>query len=358
MHKAHLDGGGLPRAERIELVQHAAGALGGHPQDHGWREFYRLLAFGVERRSPPLLSILDEVIGARPESGAAHMVTMLGIAVKTADPARFALFTDRSSPEQRLGSLERLLSEQAGTVAALITARQNSFTATRRFLLPQVLLSAYFTDRPVRFADFGTGLGVLPAQMNSPALYARFASDLHWPAGIPAYRPIPLAARFGVDRSPLPDHTWVENCYGPSDYYEGLYRELLEIMEHPDVRRADVDYVALDLLDTEALQAFLRRERINAVNLSYVLYQLSAENRRRVLTSLREALSPPGVVTVTEPERELSQQGCTVNFLESGRDKPWRLVHVSDGHFKGAVHPLEDFIEFTTAHPIVYTPLP
>jgi hypothetical protein len=358
MHKAHLDGGGFPRAERIELVQQAASALGGHPQDHGWREFYRLLAFGVEQRSPALLSILDEVIATRPESGAAHMVTMFGIAVKAADPVQFTRFTDRTSPAQRLGPLERLLSEQAETVAALIAARQNSFTGTRRFLVPQVLLSAYFTDEPVRFADFGTGLGVLPAQLNSPDLYGRFAPGLRWPGGIPAYRSIPLATRFGVDRSPLPDHTWVENCHGPSDYYAGLYRELVEIMEHPEVERADVDYIALDLLDTERLQVFLRRERINAVNLSYVLYQLSAENRLRVLSALREALSPPGVVTVTEPERELSQQGCTVNFLESGRDKPWRLVHVSDGHFKGAVHPLEDFLEFTTAHPIAYSPLP
>lgn len=353
MHKAHLDGGGFARAQQIELVHQAASALGSHPQDHGWREFYRLLAFGVERRSPALLSLMEEVITARPESAAAHMVTMLGIAVKAADPDGFTQFTRRSAPEQRLGSLERFLDDRAATVAGLIAARQNSFTGTRRFLLPQVLLSAYFTDRTVRFADFGTGLGALPAQLNSPALYRRFAPGLRWPDGAPAYRPIRLAARFGVDRDPLPDRTWVGNCYGPSEYYEGLFRELMEIMEHPEVTRADVQYVALDLLDTEALQEFLRRERINAVNLSYVLYELSAENRGRVLAALREALSPPGVVTVTEPERELSQQGCTVKFLESGRDKPWRLVHVSDGHFKGAVHPLEDFREFTALHPIV-----
>jgi hypothetical protein len=353
MHKAHLDGGGSARAQQIDLVHEAATALGGHPQDHGWREFYRLLAFSIERRSPALLSLVDAVIAARPDFAAAHMVTMLGIAVKAADPERFTQFTDPTPPEQRLVSLERLLDERAATVTGLIAARQNSFTGTRRFLLPQVLLSAYFTDRTVRFADFGTGLGALPAQLNSPALYRRFAPGLRWPDGIPAYRPIPLAARFGVDRSPLPDRTWVASCYGPSDYYEGLFRELMEIMEHPEVKRANVEYVALDLLDTEALQAFLRRERINAVNLSYVLYELSTENRGRVLTALREALSPPGVVTVTEPERELSQQGCTVKFLESGRDKPWRLVHVSDGHFKGTVRPLEDFREFTTVHPIV-----
>lgn len=351
MHKEPLDGGS-PCAQRIELVHQAAAALGGHPQDHGWREFYRLLEFGVARRSPALLSVLIDAIAARPESGAAHMVTMLGIAVKAADPERFELFTGRTPPEQRLGSLERLLDERAETVAALIAARQNSFTGTRRFLLPQVLLSAYFGDRPVRFADIGTGLGALPAQLNSPGMYRRYAPDLRWPDGVPAYRPIRLTARYGVDRSPLPDLEWVKICYGPSGYYQGLYRELVETMEHPEVRGAGVEYVALDLLDAEALKAFLRREQVNAVNLSYVLYQLSAENRRRVLAAVREALAPPGVVTVTEPERELSQQGCTVKFLESGRDKPWRLVHVSDGHFKGAVHPLEDFDEFTSIHPI------
>jgi hypothetical protein len=339
----------------IAHVQQAAADLGGHPQDHGWREFYRLIAYGLELRSPGLVTVLESAMTARPESGATHLVTMLGIAVRAQAPECFRSPLTGHSPKQRLAVLEAVLDLHAEPVAATIAARQNSFTGTRRFLLPQVLLSAYFADgdHQVRFADIGTGLGVLPAQLNAADLYTRFSADLRWPQGVPAFRPIPFAARYGLDRDPLPDRAWVRACYGPSVYYREMYRELIESMSHPQVREAEVKYAAVDLLDTEALAEFLVRERINAVNLSYVLYELSPANRRRVLDTLGASLVAPGVVTITEPERELTQPGCTVLLIESGREKPWRLARVSDGHFKGAVTPLEDFDAFTEIHPIV-----
>ena len=50
-----------------------------------------------------------------------------------------------------------------------VLGHSNSFTGARRFLLPQVLIAHFARRRglrEVRFLDLGTGLGVLPRQLN------------------------------------------------------------------------------------------------------------------------------------------------------------------------------------------------
>lgn len=170
-----------------------------------------------------------------------------------------------------------------------LSSRQNSFTATRRFLVPQILLSAYFSSgphAPVRFADIGTGLGILPRQLDCPEMFQRFTDDLAWPDGRPRFHRVPVTARFGLDRGSMPDLAWVHACYGRSDHYADLYQELVRAVRTPGVRDAHVAYVEADLVDTGSLARFLRQNKINVMTLSYILYELAPATRTRVLQTL------------------------------------------------------------------------
>jgi len=106
---------------------------------------------------------------------------------------------------------------------------------------------------------------------------------------------------------------WVQNCYGASPYYKSLYSELQEMMQHSEIRDAEVTYHEIDI-DNEAgtLKQFLVSRQINAANLSYVLYELSTEARERVTRSILRSLSAPYLVIEIEPLGELGRQGCVV----------------------------------------------
>lgn len=335
----------------VATFQAAARRLGEHPQDHGWRELYRLFAAGLAGdRTPRLAALVAAVRTARPDSGDEHLVTLVGIALRQAAGPPVAELTDDRPVERRLAHLERLLTTYGDEVARLVADRQNSFTSPRRFLVSQLLLARYFTTHraAARVADLGTGLGVMPRQLNSPRVFRRFAADLRWPGGTPEYRPIPLARRYGVDRGPFPDLAWVRACHGPSGYYQERFTELLEVLAVPEVAAAEVDLVELDFTDPAGLRRFLRRHRINAVNLCYTLYELTPPERERVLSVLRETLPVPGLVIVTEPHRDLTRPGCTVAVLDTTRPGPGLrpVCTVSDGHFRGEVRPQEGYDEF------------
>lgn len=343
-----------PGAERVRV---AAGKLGQHPQDHGWREFYRLLAHGLAtpaRELPQLHDLVDSAFAGRPTSSDSHLVALLGIAVKSADPAGFGALVDDRPVADRLARLEAVLSRHRRQVDEVLAHRQNSFTGARRFLVPQVLLAAYFArqDQPASFADLGTGLGVLPRQLNCKTLFDRYAPDLTWPGGRPAYQPIRFAARYAVDRGPFPDQRWVQTCYGPSAYYTAQFRELTEALELPEVRSVEVGYHELDLTDRVGLGRFLAGHGINAVNLSYTLYELDPASRAGVLDTLAGSLHPPGFAIVTEPAAELAQPGCTVSVRDHADPRLRRVCTVSDGHFTGTVRPLEWFDRFVARYPI------
>jgi hypothetical protein len=227
----------------LEAFRKAASGLAEHPQDHGWRDLYRVFSYGLDRSAPNLTATVLAHHTARPASSETHLLTLLGIALKEIAPEPFDSIVSGSNANVRLASLEETLYQYGAGISEIIRSRQNSFTSARRFLVPQVILSAFFArqdGQEARFADFGTGLGVLPRQLNSAEQYGEFAADLVWPNGVPAFRRIPLAARFGVDRGPMPDLNWVHACYGRSQYYTHLYSELLHTRASTEVKSAEV----------------------------------------------------------------------------------------------------------------------
>jgi len=346
-----MEAAAVSSGSTVATFRAAAERLGAHPQDHGWRELYRLFAAGLATPpAPRLAELVTAVRAARPDSGDEHLVTLVGIAVRhVAGPTITELVDDRPVAA-RLRQLEQLLTAHADQVRQLVTGRQNSFTSPRRFLLAQLLLAQYFTThrRPARVADLGTGLGVMPRQLNSPRIFRRFAADLRWPDGVPEYRPIPLAGRYGVDRGPFPDLAWVRTCYGPSGYYRDRFAELLEVLRTPEVATAPVELVELDFTDPVRLRRFLHQHQINAVNLCYTLYELAPPVRARVLSVLRENLPVPGLVIVTEPHQDLTQPGCTVAVFDTTQPEAGLqpVCTVSDGHFLGEVSPREGYDKF------------
>lgn len=332
--------------------------MGDHPQDHGWRELYRLFAYGLEREAPELTEAVATLCKARSECSSTHLLTLLGIAVKEVTGDGFATLIEPSAPAtQRLGALEATLRDRGEQIAGILTMRQNSFTAARRFMVVQVLLGAYFRippTPPVNFADLGTGLGILPRQLNSRALFERYSGELRWAGRKPAFQAVPLNARFGVERGPRPDLRWVRACYGATDYYRRLFQELELSRRVHEVEQAQVTYEEFDILDYQELIRFVSHREINVVNLSYVLYEIDAERRSRIIEVLRENLRPPGIIIVTEPVAELTKPGCTVSLYDESRADPQRLCTVSDGHFRGDVQPLEDYASFASRYPISF----
>ncbi|MBL7258517.1 hypothetical protein [Paractinoplanes lichenicola] len=338
----------------------AARSLGDHPQDHGWRELYRLFAYGLEQEAPDLGNTVTTSRKARSECSFTHLMTLLGIAVKKVGPASFDELVDaRIPPAQRLAALEVTLRDKGGDITEILTSRQNSFTAARRVLVVQIILGAYFgggRGNTVDFADLGTGLGVLPRQLNSQILFDRFSADLRWNGRQPLFQPIPFAARHGVDRGPRPDDQWVHACYGATEYYADLYRELELSLDAPGVMETAVRYHEFDILKQRELARFIRRYQINAVNLSYVLYEIEPERRALVIDVLRKSLRAPEIIIVTEPVAELTKPGCTVTVYDDSRAAPQQVCMVSDGHFRGDVLPLDDFESFVDRHPVLTNP--
>lgn len=343
-------------ASSAEALRRAAHRLGQHPQDHGWRELYRLFAHGLgSGRAPQLIDLAEFARAARPHDSDVHVITLLGIAVKSALSHTMPVLLSDRPYHDRLAVLEPHLEAARAQIEDVLASRNNSFTGVRRFLVPQVLLAARFADRSeaVRFADLGTGLGVLPRQLNCRHLFERFAPALEWPEGQPLFRAVPLEARFAVDRPPLPDLDWVRECYGVSDYYDEAYRELVEVVNMPEVMAAEVTSVALDFTDYAALTHFIVSQRINAVCLSYALYELAPPLRRKVLRILLEALHDPGFIVVIEPNGGLTRQGCTVTVHERATQRSFSVCAVSDGHFRGRVMPLSGYRAFVDNHPIL-----
>ena len=350
----------LPHTGHVRIIEEfrlAARGLGDHPQDHGWRELYRLFSYGLDLSARNLTATVLSHRDAKPTSSETHLLTLLGIAVKALAPDQFESMLAGNSIESRLDTLEETLARHGDEIKEIIKSRQNSFTSARRFLVPQVLLSAYFAREDVgqvRFADFGTGIGVLPRQLNAPEQYEKFSPDLIWPSGTPSFRHIPLSARLGVDKGPMPDLNWVHNCYGESEYYGRLYSELLQTLSTPEVNTAEVDFQEIDILDFNAVATFIHQQKINVANLTYVLYELDREKRSAVVDMLISELSPPGILLVSEPHKDLHSQGAVVEFFHAGSVVPQTLCFVTDGHYKGYVLPLEDYEIFVEKYPIEY----
>lgn len=342
----------------LETLRAAADGLARHPHDHGWRSLYELFLYGLNNSAPQLKCSLTDAYEARPLS-ATHLLTLLGIALKANSGDQFAYLVGTQPLIERLSVLESVLRAHSQHISSLLLSRQNSFTCARRFLVPRVLLSAYFAKHGtmnIVFADLGTGLGILPRQLNSRSQYDKFAAELIWPGGVPQYQPLPISSAFGVNRSPMPSLDWVHNCYGLSDYYDTLYHELKVSLNDPEVRQAPVEYHELDLLDETALAMFIREHEINTVNLSYVLYEMEPERRMQVIRIVTRELCPPALLLVTEPREELHREGCVVEVFSDNNLHPLSICFVSDGHFKGHVLPLDDYTQFIRKYPITFQP--
>lgn len=341
----------------FEDLKDAASRLSTHPQDHGWREFFSLLDYGLEESAGELPELLTRCMKRQPAHSPTHLINLFGIALKSVAPDSLAALRQLHSPTERLPALRRLLDEHGEDIVAIVCDRRNSFTGARRFLVPQVILAAYFAKHEITnlgFADFGTGLGIMPRQLNSKRLYETFSPELPWPDGIPTYRPVHIERGYGVDRGPMPDLEWVAACYGTSTYYDGLFTELKQTLEVIEKEGYPATYHELDLLDAQSMTAFLRRHPIHAANLSYVLYEVTPAHRLQILDVLRREMRPPRLIIVTEPHAELTRQGCDVLVYCDDRSTPYHLCTVSDGHFKGEVTALRDYPEFMARYPIKF----
>ncbi|NUR25404.1 MAG: hypothetical protein HOV83_06065, partial [Catenulispora sp.] len=298
-----------------------------------------------------LHAVLDECWATRPAISNPHLVTLLGIGIReislrSLDVGR--LFDGDEDRDKRAEILRKALADDADALTAVVSNSSNSFTGARRFLVPQLLIGEFAARRgltDVRFLDLGTGIGLMPRQLNNKTVFDRFAADLSIPAQL-RYRPIPLSARHGIDMSPLPTLDWVRACFGPSPYYSDRYRELLWSLDETADVADHVTVDALNLLDREQLAEYIRAHRFNAVCCSFVLYQYDPELRTRIVENIVHSMSGPGVFLSMEPSHGLLRQGCTVTAYLARVPEPLHVADVTDGHFLGAVHAGPDLARF------------
>lgn len=340
----------------VDRAQEAAERLACHPQDHGWRKLYAAISESLRHRTPSSVAIIEWLATERPRDSWTHLITLVGIGIKHAHDEALSYIVGPASGDEAMTALDTVLVTYLESIKKSIQHRCNSFTGTRRFLVPQVILGAYFNARstPCRIADIGTGIGILPRQLNRPDMYHRLAADLVWSRGIPTFRNIPLTKRVGIDRGPFPDMEWVKYCYGPSVYYEALFSELADHWAEASRGGAEVELLELDITDEVELRNALQEHDINAANISYVLYEMSPTTRNRVLNCVRSALRFPGLLITTEPSPWLSQSGCKVHVYDQDGLDGLEVCNVSDGHFRGTVSEGTGFGDFVAQYNIEF----
>src|SRR5690606_40562079 len=76
-----MEAAAVSSGSTVATFRAAAERLGAHPQDHGWRELYRLLAAGLATPpAPRLAELVTAVRAARPDSADAPLRALVGIA--------------------------------------------------------------------------------------------------------------------------------------------------------------------------------------------------------------------------------------------------------------------------------------
>lgn len=329
-------------AHRHASLTRTLAAIQRHQQGHhGWRDLHEALEHLHATGHPELHSILRFCWTSRPHISDAHLITLLGIAVRDLSlrlPPVSQVFEHALPAGRRRQVLADVVTAHHDELSAAVADHSNSFTGARRFLLPQVILGAYALAHglaEVRFLDLGTGLGVLPRQLNHPEVFDHFAAGLRWTGpGLP-YVEIPLALRHGVDAHPLPTLDWVRSCYGPSAYYDTRFDELVWSLD----RTGDADVVIepLNLLDLPELRRYLQRHRFNVITCNFVLYQYDEATRAGIVRTIVEQLAAPGLLLSMEPSHGLLRQGCRVEAYLPGVHSPLHVAEVSDAHFIGDV---------------------
>jgi hypothetical protein len=328
-----------------------------HPQGHhGWGVFYHTLHRLLQCEHATAVRLVSQCRRARPEMSNSHLATLLALTVRSITSRErhgARMFDGHISTPERMDLLHETLTVHESEISGVLLSRCNSFTGARRFLIPQLLIGHFAMRhrmRQVRLLDLGTGLGLLPRQLNHQGLYERFAPDLVWSSPDLGYVDIPLACRHGVDMPPLPDLNWVRDCHGPSAYYEARFRELLVSLEQVQAAGTVVRIEPMDILASRQLVAYLRQTRYNAVTCNFVLYQYGAETRLRVVDTVVRNLAAPGLFVSMEPAASLASAGCRVEVYPHGSTRPLHVADVSDGHFIGTVTPGPDYAAFLADH--------
>jgi hypothetical protein len=330
----------------IDMQQHQQG-------NHGWSVVHESMALLAGNVPTGLDRLLASVWHSRPLMSDSHLITLLSIALRVVaahDPQAAALFKPELPPADRANLLSEALHRHYEEIVAVVTEQSNSFTGARRFLVPQLVLGAYAEHHridQVRLLDIGTGIGLLPRQLNNRAVFNRFAPDLEWYRQAPPFRPIPLAARYGVDAPPLPTLDWVRACHGPSSYYTERFSEVVWSLEQTTSAAESVSISPLDILDLPALAEFLRTHRINVVTCNFVLYQYDEPTREKVIATITCSLGRPGLLLSMEPGHELRRMGAQVLAYVTGERDPLYVADVSDAHFLGRVTTGPGFAKLT-----------
>ncbi|HEX6682741.1 MAG TPA: hypothetical protein VF062_08100 [Candidatus Limnocylindrales bacterium] len=321
----------------------ALSAIQEHQQGHhGWSILHAAIHHLHAAGHTHLHDILDACWMRRPHISDSHLITLVSIALREIvlkRPVGAIIFRPEYTTAERTAELATLLAEHRGELVDSICHHSNSFTGARRFIVPQLVIGAFasahrLTD--VRFLDLGTGLGILPRQLNQHKVFHRFAADLRWNGLRVGYREIPLSLRHGVDADPLPSLDWVRTCFGPSAYYEERFEELVWSLEQTAQLSDEITISALNILELDRLHDYIRLHRFNAITCSFVLYQYDEEIRHSIVATVVKALEQPGVLVSMEPSHDgLVRQGCRVEAYLAGGGQPVHLADVSDAHFIG-----------------------
>lgn len=329
------------------LLLSAASSMSQHPQDHGWREIYNQIANTLSRDAEPLMVPVNSIPAVQ-SLAPAYVIGLVAISLQQLWQKHGQ---GRDSVHRRLPGTEivNLATDYRIELSSILAKHRNSFTGVRRFLVPQVLLARHFegsSREPISFLDIGTGIGVLPRQLDSPACFRRFAHDLTWPDRAPEFSKIGISARFGIELSPIPDFSWLRDCYGPSEYYDLLFQEMRETLAMPEVQTADLTIVNQDARDLAALSQFIGDKNISAVTAVYSLYQYAPHVRQAIVTTIHRRLPPGGIFIDIEPRPALDQPGCLVEAWIHGMGDKQTVCVVSDGHFRGLVMAAKDYDRF------------
>ncbi|MBT2406561.1 hypothetical protein J7I97_11570 [Streptomyces sp. ISL-87] len=322
--------------------------------NHGWSVVHESMALLAEAGPDPSVDqLLAAVWRSRPLMSDSHLITLLGIALRVVavnNPRAAAVFEPELPAAERANLLAEALRRHHDEITSVVTEQSNSYTGARRFLVPQLVLGAYAEHHrinEVRLLDMGTGIGLLPRQLNNRAVFERFAPGLEWDPQAPRFRPIPLTARYGVDAPPLPTLDWVRSCHGPSAYYTERFSEVVWSLEQTESAAGGIGISALDILDLPALTDFLRTHRINVVTCNFVLYQYDEPTREKVIAAITSSLGRPGLFLSMEPGHELRRMGAQVRGYLTGGRSPLHVADVSDAHFVGRVTTGPGFAELT-----------
>lgn len=337
----------VPEDGLRHLLLSAALSMSQHPQDHGWREIYKQIAQTLSNNAQSLMDPVKSIPDVQ-SLAPAYVIGLVGISLQQLwqnhghgrDP------THRQLPG---AEIVNLATDRRVELSSILARHRNSFTGVRRFLVPQLLLATHFrlsSEEPISFLDIGTGIGVLPRQLDSPKCFRRFAADLTWPEGARDFSEIGIGARFGMELSPIPDLGWVHGCYGPSEYYDLMFQEMRDTLAMADVQAANVTFVDQDARDLVALSEFIADENIAAVTAVYSLYQYSPRVRQDIANTIHRCLPPGGIFIDIEPHPALDRPGCVVEAWIQGVDDKLTICVVSDGHFRGLVIAAKDYDRF------------